>query len=70
MNAIGLPILVCLSATVSNTDDVAAKVSDLGGEVAVAPFDTENGRIAVIRDPQGAVFSVIAPSQAVAPDEN
>ena len=55
--------------TVDNTDDLVARVDDLGGKVSVPPFDTPNGRISVINDPQGATFSVIAPSQAVAPEE-
>jgi len=32
---------------------------ELGGTVMVAPFDIPVGRIAVIGDPQGAVFSII-----------
>ena len=55
--------------TVDNVDDLVGSVAGLGGEVAVPAFDTPNGRIAVIKDSQGAVFSIIAPSQAVAPDE-
>ena len=31
----------------------------LGGSVVVPPFDTPVGRIAVLSDPQGAMFSVI-----------
>lgn len=55
--------------TVDNVDELVARLSGLGGEAAVPAFDTPNGRIAVVRDPHGAVFSIIAPSQAVAPDE-
>jgi len=55
--------------TVDNAGDVVGRVEALGGTVAVAPFDTPNGRIAVIGDPDNAKFSIIAPSQAVAPDE-
>ena len=51
--------------TVDNTDDLIAKLEELGGEVAVPAFDTDQGKIAVVRDPQGGTFSVIAPSQAV-----
>jgi len=36
-----------------------AKAAELGGSVIVPPFDTPVGRIAVLSDPQGAMFSVI-----------
>ncbi len=45
---------------VDDTDTAAAKVGDLGGTVAVPPFDTVAGRIAVVADNQGAHFSLIA----------
>jgi uncharacterized protein len=32
------------------------------GSVLAEPFDTPVGRIAVIQDPQGAVFSIIKPT--------
>jgi predicted enzyme related to lactoylglutathione lyase len=44
------------------TDDAdasAAKATELGGSVVVPPFDTPVGRMAVLSDPQGAVFSII-----------
>ena len=44
---------------VDDTDAAAAKAAELGGTVQVPPFDTPVGRIAVLIDPQGAVFSVI-----------
>jgi len=44
---------------VADADATAAKVTELGGTVLVPPFDTPVGRIAVVSDPQGAVFSVI-----------
>ncbi len=40
------------------TDAVAAKAAQLGGDVIVAPHDTPGFRSAVLADPQGAVFSV------------
>lgn len=46
------------------TDDVAAAAEtakSLGGNVITGPFDTSVGPMAVIQDPQGAVFSVIQP---------
>ena len=49
---------------VENTDAAAAKVQALGGKVSVPPFDTPYGRIAVVNDPTGAVFSIIKMTQA------
>ncbi|MET8680732.1 VOC family protein [Streptomyces sp. NPDC004647] len=45
--------------SVGNTDDCVAKLSSTGGSVLRAPFDMAAGRMAVVTDPQGAVFSVI-----------
>ncbi len=39
-----------------NADAAAARASELGGEVVVAPFDAPWTRLAVIKDPQGATF--------------
>jgi predicted enzyme related to lactoylglutathione lyase len=44
---------------VTDADATVAKASDLGGSVLVPPFDTPVGRMAVIGDPQGAVFSIV-----------
>jgi len=46
---------------VTDTDAAAAKVTELGGSVVRPPEDTPYGRIAVVADDQGAVFSVITP---------
>jgi predicted enzyme related to lactoylglutathione lyase len=44
---------------VSNVDDTIAKVKTLGGTVLAGPMDVaEHGRMAVLRDPTGAVISV------------
>jgi predicted enzyme related to lactoylglutathione lyase len=43
---------------VADADATAAKVQELGGSVMVAPFDTPIGKMAVVADPQGAVFSI------------
>ena len=46
--------------TVDNVDATAAKAKELGGSVLVEPRDIpEVGRFCVIRDPQGACFSVM-----------
>ena len=47
---------------VEDADATAAKATELGGSVMVAPFDTPVGRIAILTDPQGAVFSVLKPA--------
>jgi predicted enzyme related to lactoylglutathione lyase len=47
---------------VDDADATAAKAGELGGSVMVPPFDTPVGRMAVLADPQGAVFSVIKPA--------
>lgn len=45
--------------TVENADAATAKAKSLGGTVLMEPFDVmEHGRMAVIQDPQGAVFCV------------
>lgn len=44
--------------TVTSADDTVARVKELGGEVHVPPFDAGAGRISVVADPQGAVFSL------------
>jgi hypothetical protein len=41
---------------VADADATAAKTSELGGQVIVAPFDAPWVRMAVIGDPQGATF--------------
>ncbi|MBI4876091.1 MAG: VOC family protein [Acidobacteria bacterium] len=48
-----------LYVTVESVDATMEKVKENGGQVAVGPFDVgEAGRMAVIRDPQGAVVSM------------
>ena len=42
---------------VDDADAIAARASELGGEVLVPPFDAPWVRMAIIRDPQGAVFT-------------
>ena len=37
---------------------IADRTVDLGGSVLVPPFDAEVVRVAVLADPQGAVFAV------------
>ena len=44
---------------VADADAAAAKAAELGGTVIVPPLDIPVGRIEVIGDPLGAVFSII-----------
>ena len=46
--------------TVADTDAAAARVAELGGKVVMPPRDIEPGRFAVVSDPAGGVFMVIA----------
>ena len=47
---------------VADTDASAAKITELGGSVMLPPFDTPIGKMAVVTDPQGAVFSLFQAS--------
>jgi hypothetical protein len=44
--------------TVPSADEAVERVRSSGGEVLAGPADATVGRIAVVRDPQGAVFAV------------
>lgn len=51
---------------VEDADAAAATVQEAGGEVPFGPTDlAEVGRIAVLKDPVGAVFAVIKPDPAM-----
>jgi predicted enzyme related to lactoylglutathione lyase len=43
---------------IGDADRAAEKAAELGGDVAVPPFDAPGFRSAVLADPQGAAFSV------------
>jgi len=45
---------------VPDTDAVAAKIGALGGSVLQPPTDSPQGRMAVVADPAGATFGIIA----------
>lgn len=48
--------------SVASADETAKKVTSLGGTVIAEPFDVfDAGRMAVIKDPTGAVFSLWQP---------
>jgi uncharacterized protein len=44
--------------TVASLDDAIAKVRDGGGSVIAGPMETAVGRVAAVRDPQGAAFAL------------
>jgi uncharacterized protein len=48
---------------VTDTDAVAARCTELGGQVPVPPTDIPVGRFAVLNDPQGGHFSIIRLAQ-------
>ena len=55
----GMPAMWNSYVTVENADESAEKAAALGGTVMMAPFDVfDSGRMAVVQDPAGAVFSI------------
>lgn len=46
---------------VADTNGTVARVANLGGAVLEPPFDMIAGRMAVVKDPQGATFALITP---------
>ena len=52
--------------TVDNVDSVAEQAGKLGGAVLFGPMDVfEAGRMAMLQDPQGAIFAVWQPNQHI-----
>ena len=47
--------------SVASADETAARAGELGGAVITPPHDFPYGRLAVLADPQGAVFAVGSP---------
>jgi predicted enzyme related to lactoylglutathione lyase len=59
MRAQGIPPHWLAYVAVSSADEAAARAVEAGGTVMNGPFDVrEHGRMAVIKDPQGAAFAV------------
>ena len=57
----GMPSAWGIYFIVTDCDAVVARLKELGGSVQFGPFDAPGvGRIAIVADPQGAGFSVIA----------
>jgi uncharacterized protein len=62
----GVPPHWMLYISVESADDGAKRAAALGAEVLTQPFDVYDvGRMAVIRDPMGAVFSVWQPKKNI-----
>jgi uncharacterized protein len=48
-----------------NVDETARQATALGGKIAKAPWDiADGGRIAILQDPQGAIFAIYANPKA------
>ena len=55
----GVPPHWMIYVAVENADDTAKRASELGAKVCAPPFDVGTfGRMAVIQDPTGAIFSI------------
>jgi uncharacterized protein len=48
---------------VTDTDEAARCATRLGGQVVLGPYESAYGQAAVLRDPLGAMFSVIEPAE-------
>lgn len=54
----GIPSYWLVYFTVANADDIVKRAEGLGGKVIMPGTDIPQGRIAVLGDPQGAVFGI------------
>lgn len=54
----GGPSRWVVTFAVDDTDAIAARAAELGGEVVVPPYDAGPVRVAALRDPQGAAFTI------------
>ena len=51
----------------ADVDTAANRTAELGGKVLLGPLDIPNtGRVAVLRDPDGATFGVFDPASGTA----
>jgi predicted enzyme related to lactoylglutathione lyase len=50
---------------VDDTDQALAKITQLGGAIVMGATDTPYGRLAVVTDPTGAMFSLLGPTEAM-----
>ena len=64
--AAGAPPAWLSYVSVEDADATAARVGELGGAVMLPPFDVlDAGRMALVRDPQGAIFAVWQPRRHI-----
>ena len=56
----GTPAYWSVTFSTADADATAAKATELGGTVLLAPIDAPYSRLTVLRDPQGATFSATA----------
>jgi predicted enzyme related to lactoylglutathione lyase len=64
--SMGVPPHWNLYITVAGANEIAEKAKELGGQVLAGPFDVfTHGRMAVIRDPTGPVFSIWEPKEHI-----
>lgn len=64
-DAAGMPAAWGCYVTVDDVEATVARCTELGGAVLVPPMDVPTvGRMAVLRDPQGAVLSVMTYSDS------
>jgi uncharacterized protein len=62
----GMPTFWGSYVTVESADSTAARAADLGATLMTEPFDVmESGRMAIVQDPTGAVFSVWQPRGSI-----
>ena len=59
----GMPPVWGIYFAIDDTDKTAEIATANGGTVIQAPMDIEPGRMAVLADPTGAMFSVIKMAQ-------
>jgi predicted enzyme related to lactoylglutathione lyase len=60
----GAPAFWSVYFGAENADAMAAKITDLGGSILMAPEDTPYGRLATAADPSGAQFKIAGPNAA------
>jgi hypothetical protein len=56
----GTPSFWGVYFAVADTDAAVAKARELGASVMMPPMDIEPGRFAVLADPMGAMFNILA----------
>jgi predicted enzyme related to lactoylglutathione lyase len=62
----GMPPNWMTYVTVASADESAKKAKELGGKVFMEPFDVMDvGRMAIVQDPQGAMFSLWEPRKHI-----